>query len=750
MAGDGVSFVIRLDAQFEEVNKLAAALKSAEAGLRGVDSAAKHLDAVMNSASETQHRHASAVGAAAAAVRQSGEDAKSSASAQQGHTGAVEHASDAYHRHRYEVDGVGKAMREVRGRAMELAEAVGLVFAVETFKEGFEAVREFGSEIIKVAAEEERLSKSFEMSLGKEGGERATAYGEQFGKFTEFTEDQSKGFEASLIQAGVGIQDLSKYMAAAADVAAGSKDPIEGMSTAIEGLARANLTGKLDGRSLLRLHVGVPQLSGLEEFKDATEAQIKGIIESGSLTKDQVLRAIAGPDNVLGDKAVEMSKTMGSKLAHLGALPSQYAQKLFTTSGFDGLKDKFSEILESLDPDGPRGGRIFASLARSFDSLVGSVGQIDFESVASEIETEIVPDIESIAKKLGSIDWVVGAKELYGYVKDIASTLGTVTKAIGIATDAAVVLTEVSNPFELLKAGAHHVLHPLDAIEDDANGKGPMGRLVKASGNLLDDLEKSSDDEPKPWERDNGPTETPNQRMPADFVSLEQPLPTSLATPEADAALNAAKAAFAAERGATKFEDAGRNAALGYAMGIKSGKSEAQAAGAELADGTLDATNKAQDSQSPSRKFRRAGRYGGEGYALGIWDMEDEATRAGRDVADAALDAAAMHRDDRAGKPIGFDAMGLAPGESPAQAPQPQPVSRDDDALLAPSSVPPVQAAPPASARPIEITLQFNLGDISGSRRGADQADELMARLKANAPGIVHGLVEQLAIEAGV
>ena len=742
MADNAVAFTIKLDAQFQEAAQLAAALKSAEANLHSVDTATKHAEGSIRGADDELKL-----------LRQTLADLKKPQEIERlkdeiAHFGkeskdAHEKGGHSAKEHEEEWEGLGGEIEHAYGSLHQFLYFTGALAAYEVVEKLVDGIKELGAEILHAAAAEERIGKSFELNLGAKGGREAIEYAEKFAKSTEFIDDQAKDFTSSLVQAGVGLEDLPKFMAAAGDVAARSKNPVEGMAEAIEALSRAQLSGNLDGRSLRRLHIGIPQLQGLAEFKNATDAQMKALLSDGAITKDQLFRAIAGPDNVLGDAAVEMSKTMGAKLNKLRNLPEQYYEKFSTSKGYDSLKGKVGEILESLDPDGPRGARIFASLERSAESVVGVIAGIDFEKVASEIETEIVPGIESLVTEAAKIDWVGGAKELYSNLKDAKDIVVQIGHILGVAKDAAIIVTEMTNPFEMLKGGVHHFLNPEEAIQDDIAGRGPIGRMLKAGGRLLDAAESVDE---TPATQDTSPGDVPNQRIPSDYVSLAQPVVPSVTTPEAEAALNAAKAAWALEHGVDKAKLAGLNTSLGYAGGIRDGLPEVAAAGGELAEGALDATNKKQESQSPSRAFRRAGRYGGEGYALGFGDAEDLAELAGRDVAVAAMAGAGGVGEDRVGMPLGFDPDLIAAATSVGQR-LPSVDEGDGVTTAAPPAGPGPMVGQPG--RPIEVTVHFHLGDVRGGRGGA-QADELLDKLRAAAPGVIQGIVEQLAIEAGV
>ena len=54
---------------------------------------------------------------------------------------------------------------------------------------------------------------------------------------------------------------------------------------------------------------------------------------------------------------------MDAQFAKLSSLPGQYMEAMEDAPGYDELKEKCGQILDSPDPQGPRGGRIIGSRA---------------------------------------------------------------------------------------------------------------------------------------------------------------------------------------------------------------------------------------------------------------------------------------------------------------------------------------------------------------------------------------------------
>lgn len=281
--------------------------------------------------------------------------------------------------------GVGESIEHVKGKLNSFLEFTGIAIAIELVKKLTEHVVELGAEIVKAAAEEERTSAVFKLNFGVEDGEKALKYAEDFAAKGEFTEDQSKSFMVPLLKAGVPMKDMDLYLNAVGDVAAGYTDKIAGATAAVEAFSRMVKRGKLDGRSLSPLNIGIEQLRQLPEYAGKTTAQLKDILDKGTLTRTQVLRAIAEKDGVVGDKAVEMGKTMSAKLDKLQALPGRLYQEFMNASAFDVLKGKIDGILERFDPKSPGGQEIVKGIADLATALLHMTDGVNIKEVMGDV-----------------------------------------------------------------------------------------------------------------------------------------------------------------------------------------------------------------------------------------------------------------------------------------------------------------------------------------------------------------------------
>src|SRR3569623_1080007 len=377
---------------------------SVNANLAGVDNGVKELDSAAASLKSVEHAtkgtedELKSLRKHLSDLRRPGEISKLKEEIA-GFGKPVHAMKEGVHEAKEEWEGVGESVKKAHGHLTEFLEFAGIALAVDLVKVLTEHVVELGAEIVNAAAGEERTKKVFTLNFGVEGGEKALEYAEKFADATEFTEDQSKGFLSSLLNAGVTLKEMATYLSAAGDVASGFTNKTEGMERAIEALRRMTLTGKLEGRALRVLNIGVPQLKDLAEYKGKSDKQLKAVLEKGTLTTSQVLRIIAGADNVLGDMAVSMGETMSAKIDKLKALPERLYQEFMNSPAFDLLKTKLDDTLTRFDPKSPDGQAIIKGIADISLALLHVLDGVEIESVM----TTVLKTIEAIPAAINAV-----------------------------------------------------------------------------------------------------------------------------------------------------------------------------------------------------------------------------------------------------------------------------------------------------------------------------------------------------------
>ncbi len=513
------------------------------------------------------------------------------------------------------------------------------------------------------------------------------------------------------------------------------------------------MSGIIDMRELRMLGIGVDQLKELPEFAKKSKAELHDLMKSGgSITEDQVFTLIEakGPDpSKLGDMANAMSKTVGARMSKVFELPEQYIQKLSKGAGLETLNGKFGEILAALDPDGPRGSAIFGSLERSFETIVGKVSEIDFEKVANEIETEVIPGIEGMIKSIASVDWVGGARELYSYIKDTKDIIVQIVDGvkefgkilhdntpIGYFQDQAAKSDSYANK---AKDGRLFSQQDHGDVANFINRKTPIGFINDVGAIAFDKIVDTM----------KTPIVGRGSQDFQDAIPFKSPSTADRTDSEVISSMPG-RAAAGADYATPHFEAAGRDASAGYIRGLMSGAPAADAAGAGMAMAAHGGVATAQDSHSPSRKFARLGGDAVDGYVDELADGAGDARRAGADLAGAGIAGAdsVPSRARRTAMGLGdFDPGSVAPGVADPAGPSGASDGQDRGAPPAPAFAS-AQPSGGTGARAVTITIPITISVGDGARpRDAEQAVE---RLRTMLPGALTSALEQLGIEAGV
>ena len=92
--------------------------------------------------------------------------------------------------------------------------------------------------------------------------------------------------------------------------------------------------------------------------------------------------------------------------------------------------------------------------------------------------------------------------------------------------------------------------------------------------------------------------------------------------------------------GSVKFGSAGKDAAEGFAIGMRNNVSTVRSAGSFIGDEAYRAAKRAIKSKSPARKFIELGMYSDQGLAIGMYDFANLITKAGRFIGNKAIDSA--------------------------------------------------------------------------------------------------------------
>jgi hypothetical protein len=402
---EGLKWLLELDGKTEGIDKMLSTIEDTIASLPKATAATKDLNA---------------------SIEKSSSAGEKAAAGHKKHKAGIEETEGALKR--LVNAGIGPFIEKAKQIAEFEFIRRGVDKIIEAPGELIDKVKELGEEAIKAAAGAERMDLSFKLTIGQEGAEKVLGWIDRIASKTEFTDDQLKGWANELLVAGVKAGEVDKFLAAGLDVAAKSPDKLAGMGNAIAALTRAQLTGRVEGRALRGLRIGVDELRTLPEFKGLSAKALHEKMEQGSISKNDLLRLIAGPDKQLGDLGLKAGDTLQAKLKNLETLPEQYFQRLAESPAFENLKAKLGDVFDALDPASPRGQKIFGSLERMFTTVVDEVAKIDFVSVADTLEHRVLPAIE----------------KLFGFAAKTADVLGTIVTGAGSALGSAHAVTSMA------------------------------------------------------------------------------------------------------------------------------------------------------------------------------------------------------------------------------------------------------------------------------------------------------------------
>jgi tape measure domain-containing protein len=446
----------------------------------------------------------------------------------------------------------------------------GVDALIEAPGEIVEKLKELGEEMILTAAKAERLDQSFKLTLGQEGAEQVLGWIERISSKTEFTDDQLKGWSSELLRAGVKMQDVDKFLAAGLDTAAKSTNKLEGMGAAISALSRAQLTGRVEGRALRGLSIGVDQLKELPQFKGLDDKSLHKKMEEGSISKNDLLTLIAGKDGVLGDLGLVAGKTFEAQLKNVKEIPEQIYQGLYKTAGFQKLGGFLGSVYDSFGPDTAAGKGVQERLGDALDLVATKLQGIDLDQVAKKVS-----------------DAFEALPEAIETTKTVVSAIGDAFGVLGSAIEG---LTKVVN----------FVMHP---FEDDADktkrenaeftkNRDPVEAIYEGELRRKHELAKDA------------------HAMGKNYVD-----PDAAFGPQEDALTRAHKRKDEIRK---ELAAQGKLGADGLAGGATDGNPKIEAAGASMGDALKEGTAKATETRSPSRALFRLGAFAGEGYVDGI------------------------------------------------------------------------------------------------------------------------------------
>jgi hypothetical protein len=457
-----------------------------------------------------------------------------------------------------------------------------------------EKIKDLGEEIVEAAAHEERLGRAFENALGPNLGKETLEYFEAIADKTEFTHGQIKGMGLELAKSGFQGENLKSAIAAAADLASMTDNPLMGGTEAVEALKRIMTTGRIEGRALLPF--GIQKGEFEKELSAETGLGLKAMhkeMEAGKIPIETTLNSLyktitdkTGQD--LGGVGTAMTDTLTSRLAHLKEKPDLFFEGMKDTRGFHELSDFIAQTSEALDPKSALGQILSGSLESAFNGVGDMLSTINLEDVVREVGhvVEGLPDDIKKASDFVTNDFVPAIKEVWADFKEIKSFVEeTVADLRGVR--------DFIDPF------AGH--GPAFKQEKNAN------QALLAKGGIPEEHGGVKD-----WIKD--------KVIGAFFPGYDT-----------------VKEAIPKFQAAMALREAAAHDVAGYSKGIDDATPAATAAMSTLADKTTDALKTAHEQHSPSALFRRIAELDVAGYTEGAMGQAfAPAVNAGAGAAGAA------------------------------------------------------------------------------------------------------------------
>jgi hypothetical protein len=278
--------------------------------------------------------------------------------------------------------------------------AEGVMKIGEAFIEGAKTAVEIFTEGVKHAFEEagkqQTLRIGEKLSLGKGAGEYREDV-ERFSKLSGFDDDRIRQLLLPLRRGGMNQQAARTAFAAAGDVAAGEGrgSDFGRVSEVLSGFQNIFLKGGINEKKLVNLGVNAPEfykelakdlkISGkagsAKTGEGATTAaeEAKKRAEQGKIDPQVLLNAIyrgieRKQGGQLGTGTIATSQSYQARIERLQNLPNEYLRNLVDSPNFQRASDMMAGLLEKLDPEGPAGQRIMATIESMFDKITSLVG----------------------------------------------------------------------------------------------------------------------------------------------------------------------------------------------------------------------------------------------------------------------------------------------------------------------------------------------------------------------------------------
>lgn len=366
--------------------------------------------------------------------------------------------------------------REFKENAVSSAKTFGLVAGAAVIAAAYKAASVYTSTVkdaVKEGSAYEQLKLAYKLTLGEKGSKEALADITRFSSQSGYDDDEIAKTMLPLFRAGLRGQGARSAYAAAEDLSAmapGSKP-----EDFAEFLAKIKLKGGISEKMLLGLGLGSEDFKAeLAKTLHTDKKTAMERAESGKADPQAILNALytqieKRTGGKLGSGGDAFAKTMGAQLHKLEQLPSNYLKTIADSDAWPRMTDRVAQLLDSLDPDGPRGRAIIGALTDAFTKLTDLADRaLTPENIQGFVDT-VVTVVETLGK-IPQIFTAIADKvdKVTNAVSPLVDKIGT---ALGVSRNGD--YTDFFGNKVSFKDVAETVEQPLPRVPMEGEGQGP-------------------------------------------------------------------------------------------------------------------------------------------------------------------------------------------------------------------------------------------------------------------------------------
>lgn len=313
----------------------------------------------------------------------------------------------------------------------------------------------------------EQLKLSYKLALGKEAP-GALADINRFAGQTGMDDDEIAKAMRPLFLAGLRGQGARSAFAAAQDLAAANGSGSNPQDF-VDLITKIQLKGGISEKMLVGLGLnGKDFKAALSKETGLSKEAAMAQASDGKMDPQHILNALysaieARQGGKLGSGGDAYGKTMGAQIHLLEQLPGNFLKKIADSDAWPKLTTQVAGILKSLDPDGPQGQKIIASLMGAFDRLANIAAQVLLPQNIDKFTAAVSGAVETLAKVPALFKVLIDNSEL------IVPAIGLI--GVSVAT--------MAGPIVMVGAALASVAAAMSSISTTVEQLGGWKRVVK-------------------------------------------------------------------------------------------------------------------------------------------------------------------------------------------------------------------------------------------------------------------------------